>query len=272
MKKLLTLLLAALILATCTGCSSIVLNPITPPGTNESTPAPTVEPTVEPTTEPTASPTSVPTAEPTAEPTAIPTAIPTPVPTAVPAASGDGSYVDPDYGAAIIRRVLDAIGPELIARGKEADFKMRSNVSYLLIDPEEVSSLESVPEEDKTRVLIYFDIRSAMGSTIYGNNTVDYDVLREIQYAIIDSGVFDITAEEAEELKSYVYTEKVTAVDEIVGNDYRLRLTITELPTTYSLLVEIRGFVGYSLGDYYTVQRWSSEWDGPITYEECEPD
>ena len=95
MKKIIALLLSALLLFAVAACAksgdkgrentstaSAAVNE--PKDTQVKTNAPTEEPTTEPTSEPTAKPTPEPTPEPTEEPTPEPTEEPTPEPTAIP--------------------------------------------------------------------------------------------------------------------------------------------------------------------------------------------
>jgi len=216
---------------------------------------------------PTAAPTAVPTAAPTPVPTTAPTVAPTQVPTAAPADSSGHTYADPDYGAAIIRQVMDYMGDDLIARGKEAGFKLSASVAYYVYTPwnEEWELSDEAAKAPKTQ--ISFVLKSAIGSTMYGNNTVDCDLMRELQCAIIDSGVFPLSAEDAAYLKSVNYGG-VNWADEYIRGDYIVNLHINETPSGYEAYLSISGTPDFDSRRFSELQSWSYKWDETITYKE----
>lgn len=163
----------------------------------------------------------------------------------------------------IVQQLMDAVGTDLAERAKAAGFSLDINFSYYKFElPENRTLPEGQDTED--HLLIEIDLRSAIGTTLYGNNTVDCALMAELQHAILHSGVFALTDEEISYLSEYAYTPDSNFADVYVADD-SINMHINETPGGYEAILFLRHW-GKPDVSFYKLD-WSStyEW-GELTY------
>ena len=140
----------------------------------------------------------------------------------------------------IVQKLLDAIGPELIERGKAAELNLTISYSEYAYEPSEGWTPKEDDNTEDTYILSV-SIRSAIGSTGPEAFTVDVATMKDILYAVIDSGVFNLTAEGAATLKEHHYSQENRYEDMFVPDvtGRRVTLNIDETPSGYEAMCSI---------------------------------
>ena len=134
--------------------------------------------------------------------------------------------------------ILDAIGPDMVARAQEAGITI--DISYTGYTSGEV--------------LVEFEMRSPVSST-WPENTVDWEAMRAIQYAVLDLGLFGLSDAELALFKDNYYTPSShnCDIDTISG----VNIHINETPS-YEAIVYIRH------NDYHSITgnfAWNVGWE-----------
>ena len=118
--------------------------------------------------------------------------------TAAPAATA-AAEVKPDE--ILMKKLLDTIGDDLMARCKAANFQLNTKFRHYDYAPNEGWK---PGENDYTDDLLFVTVE------IYApknpGERADSELMRELQYAVIDSDIFTLTEEEKAELKSLFYS------------------------------------------------------------------
>lgn len=108
---------------------------------------------------------------------------------------------EPKPDEALMQKLRDAIGTDLLERGKAANFQLITKFRHYEYAPYE----GWVPDEDD-----YTDDLLFVTVEIYApknpGERADTELVRALQYAIIDSDIFMLNEEEKAELKSIVYS------------------------------------------------------------------
>lgn len=154
-----------------------------------------------------------------------------------PAGGGSATVAAEDEPAEnIIPYILDAIGPEMTARAQESGITI--DVSYTGYTSGDV--------------LIEVEIRSPISST-WPENTVDWEVMRAIQYAVLDLGLFELSDAEIAQFRENYYTPSDHSCD--IDTESGVNLHINETPS-YEAIVYIRHTRAAASGDF----AWSTNW------------
>ena len=107
--------------------------------------------------------------------------------------------VKPDE--ALMAQLIDSVGSDLMARAKAANFQLNTKFRNFAYQPYEGWEPR---EGDCTDDILYITVE------VYAPKApgvaADSELMRELQYAIIDSNIFDLTEEEKAELKSISYS------------------------------------------------------------------
>lgn len=168
--------------------------------------------------------------------------------------SGAGSgtiAVIPDKNSAesVYTQIMDSIGPDLAARAQEAGFNLDISVACYSGSGAALNSIS-------------VELRSAIGTAMYGSNTVDWELMRDIQLAVIDSGVFELTPDEIETARSTYYTPDHHNDD--IDFASGVNLHINETPFGYEAILYLRHNSSFS--DYTFEYSVSFDWNG-VTYD-----
>lgn len=125
-------------------------------------------------------------------------------------ACGDGKKADDakapaasvDIPAYTVNKVLDTMGDELVQKAKDAGFVLKVNFkNYTPVASQE--ELKGAP--DVMKISIY--LNSAAGTANPDAITLDAELMKQIQYAILDADVFGLTDDEKNTLKSDWFKE-----------------------------------------------------------------
>ncbi|MBE6541855.1 MAG: hypothetical protein E7672_05345 [Ruminococcaceae bacterium] len=172
------------------------------------------------------------------------------------ASQDDGSNAE-EVAGEYLKKVMDSIGDDLAARAKAAGYDFQVGVKHFKFElPEDYTIPDDKQELASDQILISIQISSPMGSTTYGNNTVDCDLLRDLQYAVLESGVFDLSAEDIEEGKSILYSVEKTAWNNSLKNG-DIYFNIVETPSGYNVLVQIHDVAYRRIIDSCHKNDWS---------------
>lgn len=142
----------------------------------------------------------------------------------------------------MVTAVLAAIGPDTIERAKAADISLDFSFSAF---------------SDGT-ISVSVEIRSGISST-WPENTVDWEVMRDIQYAVLDTLPLGLSDAELAMFKDNYYTPSGGYCD--IDTDSHVNLHINETPS-YEAIVCIRpSYDAPKSGE----RVWFSMWD----WDEC---
>ena len=145
----------------------------------------------------------------------------------------------------IIQTVLDSLGPDLVARMKAAGIELSFDFSYMVKGNDTENGI----------MIITLEMRSAIGSTRYGDYTLDADLFREAQLALIDCGVLGLSESDVATLKGYPYSQKNHYAD--VDLDCGINMHLNHTPNDQAILYlrpSGKAPAGYT-------KLWSSMWD-----------
>ncbi len=97
----------------------------------------------------------------------------------------------------LAKKILDTMGKDLIQKAKDAGFTLKMNFKNYtpVASREELKGAPAVLD-----VSVY--LTSAAGSANPDDFTLDVELMKQLQYAILDANVFDLTADEINTLKS----------------------------------------------------------------------
>lgn len=142
---------------------------------------------------------------------------------------------------AIIQQLMTAIGPELMERAKAGGYTLSVKFrNYEFVTRESWTPSEKDNTEDVRMISV--EILSPNGSTMYGNNTVDVELMKALQYAVIDSGIFGLAEADAAALKERYYTveTRYTNTNVIAEDGAYVELHIDETPFGNSVICYVR--------------------------------
>lgn len=145
-------------------------------------------------------------------------------------------------GEDVVAMILEAVGEDTIARAKDAGITLSVDITGY----------------SNGDILYSIEIRSAISST-WPDNTVDWEVMRDIQTAVLDLNLFNMSADDISLFKDSYYTPSSHYYDiDISGG---INLHVNETPS-YEAIVYIRhSRNGYSSSD----RTWTSSWK----WDEC---
>ena len=149
----------------------------------------------------------------------------------------------------VVKKLMAYMGDDLIQRLKDAKIVLNFDFTYYVPSDEEA-------DYENGQLQISVELRSAVKST-WPEFIVDTDLLREAQYAVLESGVFDFTQEEIDMFKQYYYQPNAYGgyyADEYT--DDRINLHINETPS-YEAIVYVRHPYLKNSGNK---QAWTSDW------------
>lgn len=119
--------------------------------------------------------------------------------------NGDSNSFDKSNPHDLANKILDTMGKDLIQKAKDAGFTLKMNFkNYTPVASRE--ELKGAPAV--LNISIY--IISAAGSANPDGFTLDAELMKELQYAILDANVFDLTADDITALKSDWFREDDT--------------------------------------------------------------
>ena len=137
---------------------------------------------------------------------------------------------------AIIAQLKAAVGEELWEKVKSEGYHLYLDFTKYVYAPDDgAEPAEGDDTSDKLSVII--DLRSPIGSTMYGEYCVDVETLHSIFFAILDSGAFDLTEDEKTELKAHCYTEDNRHNEVMV--DGRYRMYTDDTPGGYEAMISM---------------------------------
>lgn len=137
---------------------------------------------------------------------------------------------------AIIAQIKAAVGEELWEKAKSDEYHLYLDFTKYVYAPDDgAEPAEGDDTSDKLSVII--DLRSPIGSTMYGEYCVDVETLHSIFFAILDSGAFDLTDDEKAELKANCYTEDSRHNEVMV--DGRYRMYTDDTPSGYEAMISM---------------------------------
>lgn len=137
-----------------------------------------------------------------------------------------------------VQMAIDAIGEDLMTRAKEAGYSLSITLEQYEFNPP-YEEYELKEDEIADPLVICLEVRSPIGSTLYGNNTVDCDLMYELQCALIDSGIFELSGDEIATLKEQYYAPDHWNSSTLVANGH-VELHINESPGGYEALIMLR--------------------------------
>ncbi len=120
----------------------------------------------------------------------------------------------------IANKILDTMGQDLIQRARDAGFTLKMGFkNYTPVASRE--ELKGAPAV--LNISIY--LTSAAGTAKTDDFTLDVELMKELQYAILDANVFDLTTDEINTLKSDWFRKDDTAgIIDLEEKDVRLQI------------------------------------------------
>ena len=120
----------------------------------------------------------------------------------------------------IANRILDTMGKDLIQKAKDAGFTLKMNFkNYTPVASRE--ELKGAPAV--LNISVY--LTSAAGSANPDDFTLDTELMKELQYAILDANVFDLTTDEINTLKSdWFQKDDVEGIIDIEQKHVRVKI------------------------------------------------
>lgn len=156
----------------------------------------------------------------------------------------------------IMNQLLQAMGEELVQRAKDGGFRRKVNFDHG--EPKEAA------EGQPLSVLsVEIDIRSAMGTVLYKANTVDCDLLAELEAAAVASGILPLTEAEAEQFLQHRYTPDARYAD-VYSEDESVNLHIDETPSSEAIVM-LRHWNTLWKNTYVLLRSSQYGWDGLVS-------
>jgi len=175
------------------------------------------------------------------------------------ASQDDGSNAE-EVAGEIIDKIMDSIGEDLAERAKAAGYRLETRIRHYKFElPEGHTLTEREQEQAFDKIFVETIIYSPEGSTTYGNNTVDCDLLRELQYAILDAGVFGLSEEDIVKGKSESYTAGKSLNIYLKNGD--VSVNILEAPFGNSAMVQIGDINNSRILYLYHKNDWTLDYD-----------
>ena len=156
----------------------------------------------------------------------------------------------------IMNQLLQAMGEELVQRAKAGGFRRKVN-----FDPGEPK--EAAEGQPPSVLSVEIDIRSAMGTVLYKANTVDCDLLAELEAAAVASGIFPLTEAEAEQFLQHRYTPDARYAD-VYSEDESVNLHIDETPSSEAIVM-LRPWNTLWKNTYVLLRSSQYGWDGLVS-------
>lgn len=160
----------------------------------------------------------------------------------------------------IMDQLLQAMGEELVQRARDGGFRL--NVSFKHGEPKEAAEGEPL-----SVLSVEIDIRSAMGTVLYKANTVDCDLLAELEsaalaVAVLETDYFTLTEEDVERFGQHRYTTDTRHTD-IYSEDGSVNLHINETPNNEAIVM-LRHWDPHWKETYTQVRLSTYSWDGLV--------
>lgn len=160
--------------------------------------------------------------------------------------------IDPQ--AETVKKIMDAMGEDLIRRAKDAGFSLY--IDFQAYAPgRHNEEMKDMPEV----VGISIELRSPTGVTQFNNFTLDTALMKEIQYALIDANVFDLTEEEKNVFKAEWFEENNRGCDLYV-NEKHANMHMSDTPSGDQAVLYLRN-IGHIPNMYYESWYQDYEWD-----------
>ena len=147
--------------------------------------------------------------------------------------------------------IMSSLSEDLIARGKEAGFSL------------DISLACFAASDGSTIIVPDIEIRSAIGTAMYGENTVDWQLMREIEYAALDANFFGLSPEGISEAKNHYYTPEENYADVDVEG---VNIHINETPFGYEAIFMMRYMSSTVPAGYERAWSRSYTWN-ELTYD-----
>ena len=160
----------------------------------------------------------------------------------------------------IMNQLLQAMGEELVQRAKDGGFRLKVNFDHG--EPKEAA------EGQPLSVLsVEIDIRSAMGTVLYKANTVDCDLLAELESAALataalETDFFPLTEEDVERFGQH-YDTTDTRYADVYSSDGSVNLHINETPNNEAIVM-LRHWDPDWKETYALVRISTYDWDGLV--------
>ncbi len=120
----------------------------------------------------------------------------------------------------LAKKILDTMGKDLIQKAKDAGFTLKMNFKNYT----PVASREELKGAPAVLTISVY-LTSAAGSANPDNFTLDVELMKQLQYAILDANVFDLTADEINTLKSdWFQKDDVEGIIDIEQKHVRMKI------------------------------------------------
>ena len=146
---------------------------------------------------------------------------------------------------------------DLIQRAKDGGYQLKVSFSHGR------SKYAEDAAQSREDISVEIDIRSPMGATMYKSNTVDCDLLAELEAAAVASGIFPLTEAEAEQFLQHRYTPDARYAD-VYSEDESVNLHINETPS-YEAIVMLRHWNTLWKNTYVLLRSSQYGWDGLVS-------
>lgn len=174
------------------------------------------------------------------------------IPLAACAEAADSPRVSAEQ--AIMDQLLGAMGEDLVQRARDGGYQLKVSFSHGR------SKYATDATQSREDISVEIDIRSPMGSTMYKSNTVDCDLLAELEAAAVTSGIFALSEEEAEQFLQHRYTTDTRYAD-VYSEDDCVNLLIDETPSSEAIVMLRHWFPDWK-NIYILVRSSQYGWDG----------
>lgn len=156
----------------------------------------------------------------------------------------------------IMDQLLGAMGEDLIQRARDGGYQLMVSFSHGR------SKYATDATQSREDISVEIDIRSPMGATMYKANTVDCDLLAELEAAAVTSGIFPLTEAETERFLQHRYTTDTRFAD-AYSDDESVNLHINETPSSEAIVM-LRHWNTLWKNTYVLLRSSKYDWDGLV--------
>ena len=149
------------------------------------------------------------------------------------------------------------MGVDLIQRAKDDGYQLKVSFSHGR------SKYVEDAAQSREDISVEIDIRSPMGATMYKSNTVDCDLLAELEAAAVASGILPLTEAEAEQFLQHRYTPDARYAD-VYSEDESVNLHIDETPSSEAIVM-LRHRNTLWKNTYVLLRSSQYGWDGLVS-------
>lgn len=146
---------------------------------------------------------------------------------------------------------------DLIQRAKDGGYQLKVSFSHGR------SKYAEDAAQSREDISVEIDICSPMGATMYKSNTVDCDLLAELEAAAVASGIFPLTEAEAEQFLQHRYTPDARYAD-VYSEDESVNLHIDETPSSEAIVM-LRHWNTLWKNTYVLLRSSQYGWDGLVS-------